>query len=116
MPWVNVEAMSLHLAEISQAVSPGTIALLVIDGAGWHTSPKLTLPDNIGLLQLPAYAPELNPTENVWQYMRGNWFANSAWDTYDAIVDACCDAWNAFAAKPALIYSIGNREWTRASN
>jgi hypothetical protein len=69
MPWVNVEPMSLHLAEISNTVSPGAIALLVIDGAGWHTSPKLALPENIVLLRLPAYAPELNPTENAWQYL-----------------------------------------------
>ncbi len=60
-----------------------------------------------------AYAPELNPTENIWQYLRGNNLAHSVWDTYDEIVDACCDAWNALAAKPELIYSIGNRKWAK---
>ena len=111
MPWVNVEAMNLHLGEISQAVSPGAIALLVIDGAGWHTSPKLVLPENIVLLRLPAYAPELNPTENVWQYLRANHLAHSVWDTYDDILTACCNARNALSAKPEIITSIGNRQW-----
>jgi len=59
--------MNLHLATISAAVSPGAHAVLVIDGAGWHqTGDKLHLPDNISLLHLPPYSPELNPVENVW--------------------------------------------------
>ena len=58
MPTVNVEAMNIHLAEISQRVSEGAHAVLVLDGAGWHTSPKLQLPANVSLLPLPRYAPE----------------------------------------------------------
>jgi hypothetical protein len=75
MPEVNVEAMNEHLAEISRRVSVGALALLVLDGAGWHSSPRLRLPDNIVLLPLPPYAPELNPMENVWEFMRGNFLA-----------------------------------------
>ena len=56
MPEVNVEAMNEHLAEISQCVSLGAIALVVLDGAGWHRSPRLEVPDNIVLLPLPPYA------------------------------------------------------------
>jgi len=59
MPEVNVEAMDQHLAEISRNVSVGAIALLVLDGAGWHSSPRLNVPKNIVLLPLPPYAPEL---------------------------------------------------------
>src|SRR5690349_25172734 len=72
MPEINVEAMNEHLAEISRRVSLGAIALLVLDGAPWHTSPRLKRPDNIVLLPLPPYSPELNPMENVWEFMRGN--------------------------------------------
>ena len=66
MPEVNVEAMNEHLAEINRRVSVGAIALLVMDGAGWHSSPRLKLPENIVLLPLPPYSAELNPMENVW--------------------------------------------------
>jgi DDE superfamily endonuclease len=59
----------IHLAEISQCLSVGAIAFLVLDGVGWHTSPKLRVPANIVLLPLPPYAPELNPVENVWEFM-----------------------------------------------
>ena len=65
MPEVNVEAMNEHLAEISRCVSAGAVTVLVLDGAGWHSSPRLAVPDNIALLALPPYSPELNPVENM---------------------------------------------------
>ena len=71
-----------HLAEISRRISVGAIAVLVLDGAGWHTSPRLNLPDNIVLLPLPAYSPELNPIENVWDFLRANFLSHCVWDTY----------------------------------
>src|SRR3546814_9407233 len=86
--------MNLHLQEISRAVAPGAHAVLVVDGAGWHVSPELEVPENITLLPLPPYAPELNPIENVWEYLRANNLAIRVYDTYDAIVDACCEAWS----------------------
>jgi hypothetical protein len=72
MPEVNVDAMNEHLAEISRSVSVGAIAVLVLDGAGWHSSPRLEVPDTIVLLPLPPYAPELNPMENIWAFLRAN--------------------------------------------
>ena len=62
--------------EISRHVSVGAIAVLVLDGAGWHTSPRVDLPDNIVLLPLPAYAPELNPMENLWAFLRANFLSH----------------------------------------
>src|SRR4051812_42171050 len=76
MPEVNVEAMNEHLAVIGRRVCAGAIAVLVLDGAGWHSSPRLKLPDNIVLVPLPPYAAELNPMENVWEYMRGNFLSH----------------------------------------
>jgi hypothetical protein len=112
LPWVSSEAMSLHLAEISKAVSPGAHAVVVCDGAGWHQlGNRLKLPDNVSLLHLPGYAPQLNPVENVWAYLRANYLSISVWDTYDQIVDACCRAWNAFVADPDRIGSITRQEW-----
>ena len=66
LPYADTEAMNLHLTEIARAVAPGAHAVLVLDGAGWHGSGDLKVPDNISLLTLPPYAPELNPVENVW--------------------------------------------------
>lgn len=113
MPEVNVAAMNEHLAEISQCVSIGAIAVLVLDGAGWHSSPRLKVPDNIVLLPLPPYSPELNPVENVWEYLRGNFLSHRVWQTYDDILKACGEAWNKFMAMPARIASITRREWAK---
>jgi putative transposase len=58
--------MSLHLAEISQAVAPGAHAAVLLDQAGWHQSKRLKVPANISLVPLPAKAPELNPVETMY--------------------------------------------------
>ena len=113
MPTVSIEAMNEHLAEISQCVSVSAIALLILDGAGWHGSPRLVVPDNIVLLPLPPYAPELNSVETIWEYLRSNWLSHRVWDTYEAILDACCEACNALMAKSEVITSIGTRDWAQ---
>jgi hypothetical protein len=115
MPEVNTEAMEAHLAEISRRVTVGAHAVLVLDGAGWHTSPKLQVPDNVSLLLLPRYAPELNPVENVWEFLRSNFLSHRVWEDYDAIVDACCDAWNKLMRMPEQIASITTRSWARVT-
>jgi putative transposase len=107
--------MNLHLNEISTQVTPGAHAVVTLDGAGWHQQGgKLTVPDNISLLPLPAYSPELNPQENIWQFLRQNHLANRVYDTYTALVEACCEAWNALIAIPDRITSIASREWAKA--
>ena len=105
--------MSAHLAEIGRHVSLGAHAILVL--AGWHSSRELVVPANITLLTLPPYSPELNPVENVWQFLRQNRLANRVLDSYDAIVDVCCDAWNALLADPERITSITSRDWAQVS-
>ena len=116
MPRADTSAMNAHLVEIAKAVAPGAHAVLVMDGAGWHGSSALRIPDNITIVTLPPYAPELNPVENIWAYLRANRLAISVFDTYDDIVDRCCDAWNAFAGDPERIRSIATREYAKAVN
>ena len=65
---------------------------LIVDGAGWHDAKDPRVPDNITLLKLPPYVPELNPMENVWQCLRTNKLAITVFDTYDEILDKCSDA------------------------
>ena len=89
--------------------------MLVLDGAGWHGGHALVVPDNVSLVVLPPYSPELNPVENVWQYLRANWLAISVFDDYDAIVEACCHAWNRFAENPEIVASITSRQWAQVN-
>ena len=113
-PHANAHAMSLHLAEISGHVAKGAHAVVVLDGAGWHqTGGRLRVPGNITLLRLPPYSPELNPQENVWQYLRQNQLSHRVFADYDAIVEACCTAWNALMALPDRVRSIATRAWAK---
>ena len=112
LPRATSEAMNKHLAEISDTVAPGAHAILVCDGAGWHLRGKrLVVPDNITLLCLPAYSPELNPMENVWAYLRQNKLCALVWPTYTHILDACQSAWRFLINDPDRIQSIGRRSW-----
>ena len=87
LPRCTTEAMNAHLREISFNVARRAHAVLMLDGAGWHIAANLVVPDNITLLPLPPRAPELNPVENVWQFLRDNWLGNRVFTSYDDIVD-----------------------------
>ena len=116
MPSVNIDAMNLHLRQISNRVAPGAHAALILDGAGWHrTGGALVVPDNVTLVRLPPYSPELNPVENVWEYLRGNTLNMTVWESYDAIVEACCSAWNFFIDDLDRVVSITNRDWAKVN-
>ena len=111
LPRCNTAAMDLHLAEISRTVAPDAHAVLIMDQAGWHTTAKLSVPDNISIVMLPPRSPELNPVENIWQFIRENWLSNRVFKSYNDILDHCCDAWNKLINQPWTIISIGMRDW-----
>ncbi len=92
MPWCNTDAMAQHLAAIADKVAPGQHAMLLLDRAGWHMSAHLVVPDNITIVPLPPKCPELNPQENIWQFMRDNWLSNRVFTSYDSLIDHCCAA------------------------
>jgi transposase len=111
LPWCNTDAMSAHLAEISLHVAPDAHAVVILDQAGWHRSRSLKVPANITLLPLPPRAPELNPVENIWQFLRQNWLSNRMFKGYDDIVEHSCRAWNRLIDQPWRIMTIGLRHW-----
>jgi hypothetical protein len=114
-PYADTDMMQLHLDEISRNVAEGAHAVLILDRAGWHTTSKLDVPGNITPIFLPPRAPELNPVENIWQYLRQNWLSNTVFEDYDAIVDAACAAWRKLIAQPKTIPSIGLRDWAHVA-
>jgi hypothetical protein len=124
LPYADAGAMGLHLAEISHRVASGAHGVVVLDragwhaagwhAAGWHAAGDLAVPDNLTLLPLPSHSPELNPVENVWEYLRQNQLSLRVWPDYDAIVETCCQAWDALVAMPDRLASITRREWAKA--
>ena len=110
---LDTAAMNLHLAEISAQVAADAHVVMVLDQAGWHGAKALRVPDNISLLSLPPYSPELNPVENLWQFIKHNFLNARIFASYDAIVAACCDSWNRLRAIPGQIRSITTRDWAK---
>ncbi len=70
LPLANTGTMQLYLDDFAASLPIDVVALLVLDGASWHRSPKLTVPDNLRLVFLPPYTPELNPAEHLWPPLR----------------------------------------------
>ncbi|WP_142832476.1 transposase [Rhizobium rhododendri] len=93
MPWCDRQAMNEHLLEISGEVNPGAQTVLILDQAGWHLLAKLIVPKKASpCSSCRRVPPELNPVENVWQFMRNNWLSNRVFTSYDDMVDHCCEA------------------------
>ena len=86
LPRCDTGAMTLHLAEIATEIAPGKHAVVLLDQAGWHLSRELVVPPNITLMPLPPKCPELNPVENIWQFMRDNWLSNRVYQSYDNLL------------------------------
>ncbi len=99
MPEISTEVMNTFLAGFSATRAADEHALMVMDGAGWHRSGELDVPDNVSLVILPAYSPELNPIERVWLYLRERHLSHRLLDSYHDIVSACCTAWNKLTAE-----------------
>ena len=112
LPEVSTAAMGLFLAELGRTLPIGTHAVLVLDRAGWHISADLQVPDNVTLIHLPPYSPELNPVENVWLYLRERWLSHRVLaGGYEAVVNAACAAWNALRAEPGRLGSLTSYPW-----
>jgi hypothetical protein len=110
LPHVNTGCMQLFLNEVS-ARHPGERIVMVIDGAGWHRSDALQAPENIYLLKLPAYAPELNPIEHVWDELGEKCFHNRVFKSLDALEDHLIDGLADMEQDAQRIQSICNWDW-----
>ena len=111
LPEATTAAMSLFLAELAARLPGDAHAVLVLDGAGWHSAHALVVPANVTLVTLPPYSPELNPVERVWLYLRERYLSLRVFPDSRAIVDACCEAWNRLVAEPSRLRSLCNQPW-----
>jgi transposase len=105
--------MNLFLTDFAKTLGPDEHVVMVLDGAGWHGSTAMTVPDNITLVPLPPYSPECNPVERIWLYLRERSLSLQLWSDQAEIVQACCDAWNALAADIGRITSLCLYPWIK---
>ncbi len=108
MPWCNTVCMNTFLEHLSKEYAQEEI-LLVCDGAAWHKSVALVVPDNIHLIHIPPYTPEMNPIEQVWREIRTRGFRNEVFQTLEKVIDRLCCTIRSIT--PETIRSITGREW-----
>ena len=108
MPFCNTNCTNVFLDQLSKQY-PDDIILLVCDGAAWHRSKILVIPENILLLSIPPYTPEMNPIEQIWKQIRSMGFKNEVFNTLADVVDRLCETICKLTEE--MVQSITGRDW-----
>jgi transposase len=108
LPKANTACMNIFLSELSKEWGNRTV-ILVVDGAGWHKSKDLGVPNNIKLVYLPPYSPELNPIERLWLYIKKATIRNRIYETIDELEEIVCNFINDL--EEATLKSICNLDY-----
>lgn len=114
MPMANTETMNGQLADLGRQLPDRVHVALVLDGAGWHHSAGLNVPDNITLIPLPPCSPELNPVELVWHELRQRYLSNRAYPDAGTLEAAVASAWNGLAGNVQRLRSLTDYPWIQA--
>jgi transposase len=112
-PRLNTDVVNAFLREFSKTLPLDEHAVLIWDGAGFHTSGNLQLPDNVTVLQLPPYSPELNPMENLWHFLKSHYWSNRAYSDYEELEEAAIDAWRIAVLDPELMKTVCNAPYLK---
>lgn len=115
MPKANTVTMNIYLEDLSRRIEPGSHVLLICDRAGWHRSKKLKVPDNITLLLLPPYSPELNPAELLWREQRSKGLSNRVFKTYAELEQQVLSTWMQLERDPQRLRSLCCFPWIDAA-
>ena len=105
LPEASTAMMNLFLEHVSLTFSTSFIVMQV-DGAGWHRASDLVIPENIRLIPQPAYSPELNPVEHIWEELREKYFSNRLFSSLDRLIDVLCQGLAALASDPDRLRSL----------
>ena len=110
LPRVNTVCMQVFLDEVSSRY-PSEHLLMVMDGAGWHKSKSLHVPETMRLIVLPPYSPELNPVENLWEEIREKYFHNRVFDSIESLEEHLMESLSAMEADHERVRSIVAWPW-----
>ena len=110
---MNTENMGLFLKQVSEAHKQDFI-IMVLDGAPSHKGKELEVPENIALVFLPSYSPELNPAEQLWNVLRRNYFANKVFDSLNAATQQAENGLACMASNREALKSLTNWSWISA--
>jgi transposase len=112
LPWANSQMMSMFLRHVSE-LYPKHFILMLVDGAGWHVSKSLEVPENIRLIKQPPHSPELNPVEHIWEELREKHFHNKALNSLDQVEAQLCKGLLELMDDPGKVRSMTNFPYLR---
>jgi transposase len=105
-PQLNTDSVNAFFGEFKKETNPNVHIVMIWDQAGFHTSKLVKVPDNVTLIPLPPYSPQLNPIEKLWQYLRQHYWSNRIYEDYDALRIAVVEAWQNICLDKSKIKSI----------
>jgi len=109
-PYADKEVMSIFLHQVSARFEDDFI-VMIMDKAAWHTTGKLKIPENIEILFLPPYSPQLNPVEHLWDEVREKFFANKAFKDIDAVEDNLMEGLTFMNKNSDTVRNLANFSW-----
>ena len=105
-PYLNTDSVNAFFIEFEKEIKPDVHVIMIWDRAGFHTSNNVRVPENVTLIHLPAYSPQLNPIEKLWQYLRKHYWSNRVYADYDALRGAAIESWQETCLDIGKIKSI----------
>ena len=114
-PRLNTDVVNIFLQQFSATLADDEHAVMLWDGAGFHTSKRLQVPANITLLQLPPYSPELNPIENLWHYLKSHFWSNRVYADFEALMEAAETAWRKACLDTELMKTVCNAPYAESA-
>jgi transposase len=115
-PRLNTEVINIFLKQFSQSLCADEHAVLVWDGAGFHRSRRLQVPENITLVPLPPYSPELNPIENLWHFLKSHHWSNRVYEDYEHLIQATEEAWNCTCLDPQTMKTVCHVPYAKSAD
>ena len=115
-PRLNTDVINIFLEQFSRTLATDEHAVMIWDGAGFHRAGHLKTPENITLIELPPYSPELNPIENLWHFLKSHHWSNRAYDTYDELLEAAEQAWRTVCLLPNLMKTVCNANYAKSAD
>ena len=114
-PQLNTNVINIFLDQFSQTLADDEHAVMIWDGAGFHRAGQLKVPDNVTLIELPPYSPELNPIENLWHFLKSHHWSNRVYRDYDQLLDAAEDAWRKVCLVPEIMQTVCNAPYAKSA-
>lgn len=115
-PRLNADVINIFLEQFSRTLSADEHAVMVWDGAGFHRAKHLKVPQNVTLVELPPYSPELNPIENLWHFLKSHHWSNRTYDDFEHLTEAADQAWKKVCLNKETMKTVCHAPYAKSAN